>query len=364
MNKNMRYKFLGLSLIVIGLSLSLQSCNKEDTLHKNDNEASVLRFTASTVNSVEATTRSWSDTYNSAFPDGTVIDLFLYDSDKRDLSAEQNNNTSRKWKYSTNGEVDIASGRSLLTQTFPTADDPETVLPKFPTALADDGYVDVFAVFFPTGCNVSVPGITNSEYSDIIPSRTSFTFSVQTDQSNPDNVVASDFLANDVTSAYRPVNGKGGSAINLEMKHRMAKVLVKFNPTEDLESYNMPINTYSIENVKTELTVKLMPSDFNITGDISTTGNPTSIKAKVDEPFFLPPQTITAGTKFLKFDLRNVGGTDTGIRNVTYAPTSDLTFNEGVYYVLTLNVGVHYITITTTIRDWTAETITFDKIIL
>ena len=53
-----------------------------------------------------------------------------------------------------------------------------------------------------------------------------------------------------------------------------------------------------------------------------------------------------------------------GIKNVTFKPSSDLTFNEGVFYILSLNVGIRYITLTTTIKDWTGETINFDKIIL
>lgn len=340
--------------MLIGITM-LAACTAEDSAPATG-KGTPIRFTASVVDATEGTTRAYADAYNASFPTGTDIDVFLYANDgttSSDLSVNQFEGASRKWIYTTTGAVDVASGRSLLSQKHPTAtevskEDPDDALPQFPANVGENGYVDVFAAFFPEGCNVA------PTYSEIVPGTSNFTFDVQTNQTTEVNIKASDFLANDVTATFRT----GSSAINLEMKHRMAKVLVEFNATEDLTSDNMPNATYSVENVQTQLTVA--PG----TGDISTTGSATTVTAKVGEPFFLPPQVITANTPFLQFNLRNVGGAATGIQNVTYKPSQDLTLNAGVFYILTLNVGVRYITLTTTIKDWTGETITFDKKIL
>ena len=349
--------------MLVGITM-LVACSAEDPTPATV-KGSPIRFTASVVDATEGTTRAYADAYNASFPDNTDINVFLYGYPSSsttiyDLSELQpTSGSSHKWIYTTSGEVDEASGRSLLTQTSPAASEgqaADAVLPSFPNELnQDEDYVDVFAAFFPQGCSVS------PTYDSILPSTGSFTFSVQTDQTTEANVKASDFLSNDVTATFKT----NSSAINLEMKHRMAKVLVVFNHTEDLTSKNMPntSDTYSVENVMTTLTVGLSPSS-NTTGDISTTGTTTTITAKVGEPFFLPPQTIAKGTELLKFSLHDTTGSDTGIKDVTYSTSSDLTLREGVYYVLTLNVGVRYITLTTTIKDWTDETLTFDKIIL
>lgn len=346
------YNKLGALLTVMSL---LVACSADDPA-PTTGKATPIRFTASVADATEGTTRAYADAYNASFPTGTDIDVFLYSNNgttSSDLSTEQFGGASRKWIYTTTGAVDVASGRSLLSQKHPTAAevskvDPDDALPQFPANVGENGWVDVFAAFFPEGCNVS------PTYSEIVPGTSSFTFDVQTDQTTQTSIVASDFLANDVTATFRT----GSSAINLEMKHRMAKVLVEFNATEDLTSDNMPNATYSVLGVKPQLTVA--PG----TGEISTTGSATTVTAKVGEPFFLPPQEITTDTPFLQFNLRNVGGTDTGIQNVTYKPSQALTLNAGVFYILTVNVGVRYITLTTTIRDWTGEAMTFDKIIL
>ena len=353
------------STMLVGITM-LVACSAEDPTPATV-KGSPIRFTASVVDATEGTTRAYADAYNASFPDNTDIDVFLYGYHSSsttttiyDLSKLQSTSgSSHKWIYTTSGEVDEASGRSLLTQTSPAASEgqaADAVLPSFPNELnKDEDYVDVFAAFFPQGCSVS------PTYDSILPSTGSFTFSVQTDQTTEANVKASDFLSNDVTATFKT----NSSAINLEMKHRMAKVLVVFNPTEDLTSNNMPgsSDTYSVQNVKKELTVGLNPTS-NTTGEISTTGSTTTITAKVGEPFFLPPQTIAKDTQLLQFSLHDTTGTGTGIQNVTYSTSSDLTLREGVYYILTLNIGIRYITLTTTIHDWTDETVNFDKIIL
>ena len=357
---------------ILFLPLLFASCSADDSGIAEKAKSQVMRFTASVTETTSpdaAKTRAWADAYNSSLPANSTLYIFLYgykgdgsaSDDGIDLSVSQYE-SSRKWVYSTDGAVDVASGKSLLKQTSPTKDDlpasatdreDDDALPKFPSTLLDGAvkstsYVDVFGVFLPPGSSTS-PTVDN-----LTPASSSFTFSVSTTQTTEAAVKACDLLTNDVAATFS-INS---SAVNLEMKHRMAKVLVLFNPTEDLTETNMPDDTYSVENVQTTRTVTLK------TGEVETSGSTSTITAKVGEPFFLPPQTIDAGTELFKFDLCNIGGTATGIKNVTFSPVSAMTFSEGVYYILTLNVGVRYINLTTTIKDWTGETILFDKVIL
>lgn len=359
--------FLAMALLI----MSACSADDEVTPYKQDTGkgSQKIRFTASVSSPVQnawASTRSWADSYNDRLPINSMVQIWLYAYDDsnpqgidvanymynmRKEEADKNAAWTTVWLYLTQSEVDEASGRSSLAQSSPSAvdfgfTDPEDALPVFPSSLGDDGYVDAIAVYIP-----EVNEVCSSEISW---PNGSLVFTAPADQTNQVNVVTADLLTNEVSSTMK----SGASAINLDMRHRMCKVLVQFNPTEDLTQDNMPNNTYLMENVKTQLTVNLK------TGSVTTTGSKGIVTAKVGEPFFIAPQTIEAGTELLKFNLRNVEGTDTGIKNVTFSPTADLEFHEGTYYILTVNVGVRYITLTTTIRNWTGEEMNFDKIIL
>ena len=354
--------FLAMALLI----MSACSADDEVTPYKQDTGkgSQKIRFTASVSSPVQnawASTRSWADSYNDRLPINSMVQIWLYAYDDsnpqgidvanymynmRKEEADKNAAWTTVWLYLTQSEVDEASGRSSLAQSSPSAvdfgfTDPEDALPVFPSSLGDDGYVDAIAVFLPEGDN------------DIWENG-NLVFTAPADQTTEAAVVSSDLLTNEVSSTMK----SSASAINLDMRHRMCKVLVQFNPTEDLTQDNMPDYTYQMEHVKTQLTTNLK------TGVVTTTGSTGTVTAKVGEPFFIAPQTITAGTELLKFDLRNVDGTASGIKNVTLVPTTDLEFREGTYYVLTVNVGVRYITLTTTIRGWTGETINFGKIIL
>ena len=354
--------FLAMALLI----MSACSADDEVTPYKQDTGkgSQKIRFTASVSSPVQnawASTRSWADSYNDRLPINSMVQIWLYaydDSNPQGIDVANYMYNMRKdegdrsetwttvWFYLTQSEVDEASGRSSLAQSSPSANDfgfsdPEDALPVFPSSLGNDGYVDAIAVFLPEGNN------------DIWENG-NLVFTASADQTTEAAVVSSDLLTNAVSSTMK----SDASAINLDMRHRMCKVLVQFNPTEDLTQDNMPNNTYLMEHVKTQLTVNLK------TGSVTTTGSTGTVTAKLDEPFFIAPQTIPAGTELLKFNLRNVDGTASGIKNVTLVTTTDLEFREGTYYVLTVNVGVRYITLTTTIRGWTGETINFDKIIL
>lgn len=314
-------------MLLVTIMLLVSSCSSEGNSHKESSDRPIY-FTAS----VSATQMPWSitrsaDDYNNSLPENSVIDVFIYDDSNNDLSLTQLG-SSQTWVYKTVGDADATTGKSLLTQSSP-AD-----LPKFPSGC---NYVNIFATFPHDG--------------SVNPSQASWTFSVSTNQTS--NIETNDFLASEMASTGREF----ASAINLDMKHRMAKVLVVLNPTDDLSAVNMPIGNFSVTNVKTNVTI--VPK----TGSVSTTGSPTTITAQVGQPFFLPPQTIAAGTQFLRFNLRNNSGA-TGIQNVTVKPATALELNAGVFYVLTVNVGIVNIHMTSTIVPWGKENLPFDPVIL
>lgn len=346
--------------------LLFSACSADDGSSGSVNgENRKIRFTASVSSPIYndgGVTRAWADTYNDCLPISALVFVYLYAYNNSESQAidvanymfkeKKGENWTTAWFYQTQSDVDAVSRQSPLAQVYPTAEetttnDAEDALAAFPATLSNDGYVDAIAVFLPAG------GDSNMNASLYVGGGT-FVFTAPADQTTQDAVVSADLLTSEVASTMK----NGASAINLDMRHRMSKVLVQFTPTENLTEENMPNGTYMMENVKTQLTLSL-PS-----GSVSTTGSAGTVTATVGEPFFIAPQTITAGTELLKFNLRNVGGTDTGIQNVTLKTTTDLEFREGVFYTLNVTVGVRYINLTTTIRDWTGETVPFDKIIL
>ena len=350
--------------------LLLSGCSSDDDGTRQDGvsvngENRKIRFTASVSSPVfndGGITRAWADTYNDRLPSGAPVYVYLYAYNGSGSAIDVINYMFKNKKgedytgafvYQTSSEVDVASGRSPLVQISPTAadmgvTDAEDVQPVFPASLtSEDAYVDAVAIFLPEGGGSNGSG-------ELHVGGGTFTFTAPADQTTETAVVSADLLTNEVSSTMK----SSTSAINLDMRHRMCKVLVQFNPTEGLTQDNMPNNTYLMENVQTRLTMSLPE------GTVTTTGPRGTVTALAGQPFFIAPQTIMAGTELLKFDLRNVGGTETGIKNVTLKPTTDLEFRGGVFYVLTVDVGVRYINMTTTIKDWTGETVVFDKVIL
>ena len=316
---------------VIGLFLTACSSGEEQVRTGSGKEVPIL-LTTSVQPALRTETRAgyMADYYSNSLPVGSLIDVLIYNASNNAAITTELTDPTQPWIYRTLDEADPTTGRSTLLLTN------ATKAPHFPNGVND---VNIFAVY------PQVAGLT--------PSTGSFQFSVNTNQTTESAIIGGDLLTSELTS----MNINDG-AVNLELYHRMAKVLVEFVPSNDLAAENMPNTTYSVTNVKTGVTVT--PT----TGGVATNAATTTVTAKVGEPFFLPPQTITAGTQLLQFDLKNVGATGTGIRNVTFSPTTDIVLEGNIFYVLQLTVGVNYIKLTTTIKDWTGETVLFDKIIL
>lgn len=324
----MRYRpIIRHSALLMTVVLLASSCTSTGDTREVSSDRPIY-FTAS----VSGTQTPWSITrsaeeYNNSFPENSVIDVFIYDDSNNDISVSQLG-SSQTWVYKTVGDADAGTGKSLLTQTSPSD------LPKFPSGC---NYVNIFATFPHNG--------------SVTPSQSSWTFSVSTNQTT--NVETNDLLASEIASTGREF----ASAVNLDMKHRMAKVLVVFNPTGELSAVNMPNGSFSVTNVKTSVTIS--PK----TGSVSTSGSTTTITAQAGQAFFLPPQTIAAGTQFLKFNLRNNAGA-AGIQNVTVKPGTTLELNGGVFYVLTVDVGIVNVSMSSTITPWDKEILPFDAVIL
>ena len=303
----------------IGVTMIFHSC-KEDSLFSPDSDGLTL-IEVKTAGVGGMPTRGYADAYNNSLPSGSQIDVFIYDDTGADISITFAGSPTT-WVYRTNGEVDAVTGKSALVKVSPSE------------------YVDYFAVYPHT------EGVT--------PSTSSYNFSVQTDQTTQENILKSELITNDITNCP----SEDARSVNLALKHRMAKVLVQFVPTGEMKEENLP-DMFYVTNICPTVTID--PQEGTIdTGNSQT----TTLTAARGQAFFLPPQTIQANSQFLKFDLKAVGGADTGIKNVTFTPTSSITFNANTCYVLSLKLDLNYIKLTGSIKDWTAETLAFDKIIL
>jgi hypothetical protein len=142
----------------------------------------------------------------------------------------------------------------------------------------------------------------------------------------------------------------------------MAKVTVVFTPKSgsDLTAANMPTN-FDVLNVYRDVTVTL-PKTASTGGVSGGTGTKTSesvpLHACTSHSFFIPPQTLTAGTTLLKFNINANEATDTysafkGINGATFVvPTGGVTFQAGYQYLITVLVDVDFITMPGSITPW------------
>ena len=144
----------------------------------------------------------------------------------------------------------------------------------------------------------------------------------------------------------------------------MAKLHVTFVPRSgsDLTAVNMPTG-FKVLGVRRTVTVN--PKAGTVVRDdtqaATTEGSP--MLGSTAHSLFIPPQTINAGTTFLKFDIK---GSDQfrGIKDCTFTPSANVTFAEGTSYEITVTVDVDYVGVTSTITSWTEEDMPFDPVVL
>lgn len=356
----MRYMMLSAAAATI---LLLQGCSFDDeTPEQPVRQSNPIRFSSVAVGSDYMVTRALvgADAHNEGLAERSDINVFIYD--KNGAPVLQDVETSvvpqvvLPLVYETTSAADPETAKSSLS-----LKDPRLALPKYPT----DGTAYIFAFY---------PALTAADASF------NYAFSVATDQRNVASVEASDLLATDrivqKTKSDTPSEGSGGEendqnmekSIDLNLRHCMAQIIVRFNPTGSLTDSNMPKEftvsnvSYSVGfNAKTAATSEANGGHESI----STSSSSANIQATAEQAFLLPPQTIAANQPFIKFD---ISGNETdkfkGVVGASYAPSTDLVLMENTIYEITVNVNVSYISATATITPWTKESMSLGKHIL
>jgi len=173
--------------------------------------------------------------------------------------------------------------------------------------------------------------------------KSSTTFSVQTEQiTNNDNEAQDSYKLSDLMSATATGITKTVNDINLEFKHRMAKIQVaaSVSGTDPLI-----IQSINLASVKTEATYDSTHDTWSGSGSpgtitLATGGNSTTLSGTA-----LFPAQMIEGVTFIQVV------TDKGTAN--YAVTSK-NFREGYEYTADLEVGLQNLTMTAAITDWNA----------
>lgn len=345
----MKYRNIILYVLAIAAIGLLSTCSSNNDYDGDETLSAYdlpIQFAASSVSGME-TRAGAADTYDTSLPVGFDIGVYIYDSDNIDISTKQpvDPSPSTTWVYQVAGSVGT-DGYAPLHLTSHTKN------PRFP--LKNDteykDYVRVFAVY---------PNNTAFTPSENENSATSYKFTVEKDQTSEAAVKASDLLASDV---MQYTSTECESRLSILLKHRMAKVTVAFQPKSgcDLTAANMP-SEFDIYNVYRSVTIT--PTAAPATGAVSA-GNDDMVletspmKGCITHSFFIPPQTITAGTAILKFNVLPNGEADNfptflGINGCTFAPATNTAFEAGKQYLITVTVDVDFITMTGTITPWT-----------
>lgn len=319
----------------------------------------------------EAQTRAdeGADKYRNSLPEGSNVGVYIYDHTGVDISQSQvkegDSFVSALWIYKTDAP-DANDGNKMpisLNMTNPS----HKLNPRYP-------YYKVDGVDEPCP-SVNIFGVYPIQ-PEHTPEQPAYTFTVKQNQTVADNVSASDLISSGVLQkVFEDFNGK---TENLPMYHQMARVKVVFTPKagSDLTADNMPTN-FDVQNVYHTVTVDphaayVDPAGVNTTGITLyesagqyTTGN-DALKGSTDQAFLLPPQTITAGTNLLKFDIKAGNNTVTpasdfkGINGATFVvPSGGITLQAGHSYTINVTVDVDFITLTGTITGWVAASADF-----
>ena len=358
-----RHKIIDISLAIAAVILSAGCSNDEaiQSVQSNDVE---IHFTAAAVGTPAITRADASDTYNDALTAGSSIGVYIYGYETSDATTgydisqyitlpTQTNDVSMTWVYQTVGEA-VATQDGKQSNLVLTS---HSKAPRFPTKVTtgngDMDHVDIFAIF--------------PNNSEITPSTGSYRFTVNIDQRDEDNIKAADLMTNDMATYTK--TQCDGQSLRIDLKHRMAKVHVTFVPKtgSDLTTDNMPTN-FDIIGVRR--TVIVNPKAGTVA--TATSGNNSAATTEsapmlgtASQSFFIPPQTINSGNTFLKFNIKaNSDGKFKGISGCTFAPSSNVTFQAGYRYEITVTVDVDFVGVTGTITSWSEETLPYSPVIL
>lgn len=169
----------------------------------------------------------------------------------------------------------------------------------------------------------------------------SYTFTVQTDQSNENNVKASDLLWTGGRQDATP-----GTALDITFKHALSKLNVTLKKGSELDE-GVTFKSVKLSNCATATTVNLTDG----TTDTATKSQTITLYAATENEQYeciLVPQTFN---QTLKVEI-----TDNNGKVYTFTSNKDLTFASGEEYTLNLTVGRDKVTTGTISADpWGEE---------
>lgn len=170
----------------------------------------------------------------------------------------------------------------------------------------------------------------------------SYTFTVQTDQSNENNVKASDLLWTGGRQDATP-----GKALDINFKHALSKLNVTLTKGSELDE-GVTFKSVKLSNCATKIVVNLLEGTF---GNTTNSGQTITLYATTENKQYeciLVPQTFAQSLK--------VEITDNNGKVYTFTSNKDLTFASGEEYTLNLTVGRDKVTTGTISADpWGEE---------
>lgn len=306
-----------------------------------------------TVGSEAVTRTGAADTYNTTLPEASSIGVYIYDNTNTYLTGRVNNTdgTIATWVYRTGAPYAIGGGlyRSALSLTS------HDRTPAFPaTNNVYKENVRVFAVY-PNNTSYTPPASSTTA--------TSYNVEVPLDQTgsseaNQNAIKAVDLLTTDGMITFTKTQCIDNKEIvNLQLKHQMAKLTVTFTPAtgSDLTAANMPTK-FDVIGVYRSLTVT--PSTGTVTTVQSgSTTESAPMKGSITQSILIPPQSLTAGSTLLKFNVLG-SGQFKGITGATFnVPTGGVNLQAGHEYLVNVTVDVDFVTLTETITGWAIEDI-------
>ena len=171
----------------------------------------------------------------------------------------------------------------------------------------------------------------------------SYTFTVQTDQSNENNVKASDLLWTGGRQDATP-----GTALDINFKHALSKLNVTLTKGSELDE-GVTFKSVKLSNCATKIVVNLLEGTF---GNTTNSGQTITLYATTENKQYeciLVPQTFAQSLKVEITD--NNGKVYTFIKS-----DNELTFSSGKQYTLNLTVGRDKVTTGTISADsWDNE---------
>lgn len=170
----------------------------------------------------------------------------------------------------------------------------------------------------------------------------SYTFTVQTDQSNEYNVKASDLLWTGGRQDATP-----GTALDINFKHALSKLKVTLTKGSELED-GVTFTSVKLSNCATKIVVNLLAGTIVKT---TNSGQTITLYATTENEQYeciLVPQTFAQSLK--------VEITDNNGKVYTFTSNKDLTFASGEEYTLNLTVGRDKVTTgTISAESWGEE---------